>query len=154
MAGLDFQDCFLHWKIHPTCRRLLGVRHPITRQFGVFLFMPFGLGPAPGINDRNISQVIVVCKRAVKDIEVSAFVDDLRLTNANRENLTATEDKEQLALKLWEFKDKADPIQSIVVLHSFSDSVVLQWDKPCDNNVEIVLYNIYVGEGPEHSSMN
>ena len=38
MAGLDFQDCFLHWKVHQISRRRLGVKHPITGRFGVFLF--------------------------------------------------------------------------------------------------------------------
>ena len=27
MAGLDFMDCFLHWKVHANSRRRLGVRH-------------------------------------------------------------------------------------------------------------------------------
>ena len=81
MAGLDFQDCFLHWKVHRDSRRWLGLRHPITGRLGVFLFVPFGLGPAPGINDRNVAEVVRVCKRQTMDLEVVAFVDDLRLFN-------------------------------------------------------------------------
>lgn len=32
------------------------------------------------------------------------------------------------------------------VLNSFDDSVVIEWDRPCSNNEEIILYNIYVSE--------
>lgn len=45
-----------------------------------------------------------------------------------------------------EFKDRPDPIQNVWVLQSFDDSVILQWEKPCENNEEIVLYNIFVSE--------
>ena len=51
MAGLDFQDCFFHWKVHRDSRKWLGLRHPISQRLGFFPFMAFVLGPAPGIND-------------------------------------------------------------------------------------------------------
>ena len=62
MAGLDFQDCFFHWKVNKESRKWLGVRHPVSGRLGVFLFVPFGLGPAPRINDRNVAEIIRVCK--------------------------------------------------------------------------------------------
>lgn len=63
MAGLDFRDCFFHWMVHPSSRKWLGVRHPLSGRIGVFLVVLFGLGPAPGINDWNVAEVIRVCKR-------------------------------------------------------------------------------------------
>lgn len=53
-----------------------------------------------------------------------------------------------------EFRDKPDPIQFIRVIQSFADSLVIEWDKPCDNNEEIVLYNIYVAESKEISELD
>ena len=32
--------------------------------------------------------------------------------------------------------------------------MVIEWDKPCDNNEEIVLYNIYVSEQKEASDLD
>ena len=108
MAGLDFRDCFSHWKIHEKSRRWLGLRHPITKLLGVFLFVPFGLGSAPGINDRNVSEVIRVCKLQTKDIEVVAFVDDLRLFNNSPSQLSESDDKDSLTFKLIEFKESCE----------------------------------------------
>jgi hypothetical protein len=105
MAGLDFQDCFFHWKVHADSRRWLGLRHPITGCLGVFLFVPFGLGPAPGINDRNVAEVIRVAKNHVSEVEVTAFVDDLRLFNPSALELSEADDCKLLTLKLLEFKD-------------------------------------------------
>ena len=105
MAGLDFQDCFLHWKVHKDSRRWLGLRHPSTGRLGVFLFVPFGLGPAPGINDRNVGEVIRVAKSHTKDVHVVAFVDDLRLYNQCESALSELDDKNLLTFRLLEFKD-------------------------------------------------
>ena len=108
MAGLDFQDCFFHWKVHRDSRKWLGLRHPITRRLGVFLFVPFGLSPAPGINDRNVSEVIRVCKLHTPDLEVVAFVDDLRLFNSSATPLSESDDKDLLTFKLMEFKESCE----------------------------------------------
>ena len=104
MAGLDFKDCFFHWLIHPSSRRWLGLRHPATQQLGVFLYLPFGLGPAPGINDRNVAEITRVVSQSVTEVNVVAFVDDLRLTNHFDLTRTAEEDKELLTSKLKEYK--------------------------------------------------
>ena len=108
MAGLDFQDCFFHWKVHKDSRNWLGLRHPLTNRLGVFFFVPFGLGPAPGINDRNVAEVIRVSKLQTPDLEVAAFVDDLRLFNAGPTQLSEKEDKDMLAFKLMEFKETCE----------------------------------------------
>lgn len=47
------------------------------------------------------------------------------------------------------FRDKPDPIEFVRVINSFESSVILEWDKPCNNNEEVVLYNIYVSEERE-----
>ena len=108
MAGLDFQDCFLHWMVHASSRRRLGVRHPLSNRLGVFLFLPFGLAPAPGINDKNIAEVIRVCKLAVGQINIVAFVDDLRLINEPDQSRTPEEDQTVLSTKLMQFKSQCE----------------------------------------------
>ena len=105
LAGLDFQDYFMHWAIARESRRRLGVRHPSSGRVGVFLFLPFGLGPAPGINDRNIAEVVRVVSHAVGDLKVSAFVDDLRLVNSPESYRDPQEDKDTLCFKLCQFKE-------------------------------------------------
>ena len=52
------------------------------------------------------------------------------------------------------FRDRPDPIHEIRVLHSYNDSVIIEWDKPCANNEEIVLYNINISESRETSEMD
>ena len=108
LAGLDFQDSFLHWPIHPSSRRKLGVRHPLTKRIGVFLYLPFGLGPAPGINDANIGEVVRVVVNSVGDVIVVTFVDDLRLLNTPGTYESPEEDYTMLAYKLSEFKETCE----------------------------------------------
>ena len=110
MAGLDFQDCFFHWKVHPESRRWLGLRHPISGNLGVFLFVPFGLGAAPGINDRNVAEVIRVAREHVGDINVTAFVDDLRLFNPTSLALDESSDHIVMTHKLIHFKEVCEEL--------------------------------------------
>ena len=110
MAGLDFQDCFFHWKVHHTSRKWLGVRHPVTKRLGVFLFVPFGLGPAPGINDRNVAEVMRVASIHLPDVEGVVFVDDLRLFNSPDPQRTEQEDKELLTFRLIEYKELCEQL--------------------------------------------
>ena len=80
MAGLDFADCSNHWVISPGSRRLLGIRHPETSQAGEYLFLPFGLGPAPGENDRSVKELLRVVLDAEPEVQMVDYVDDIRLT--------------------------------------------------------------------------
>ena len=48
------QDWLLHWLVAPSRRRCLGVRHPLSGVLEVYIFLPFGLGPSPGWNDRPV----------------------------------------------------------------------------------------------------
>ena len=52
-----------------------------------------------------------------------------------------------------DFKDKPDPIESIRVLQSFDDSLIIEWERPCDNGSEIILYNIYVSESKDNTEL-
>ena len=79
MAGLDLMDCFLTWPVHPSQRRLLGIRHPITGVLGCYLFMPFGVGPCPGVNDWCMKHLLDIVQRCIDDVTILDFVDDLRL---------------------------------------------------------------------------
>ena len=53
-----------------------------------------------------------------------------------------------------DFKDKPDPVWPIRALNSYDDSVIIEWERPCDNNEDIVLYNIYVSETREASDLD
>ena len=65
MAGLNIRDCFYHWPIHPESRRRLGVRHPISRRLGVYLFLPPGLSAAPGYNEQFVGTMVDAAKRGL-----------------------------------------------------------------------------------------
>ena len=60
VSGLDLQDCYAHWMIHPMHRRFLGIQTPQTGKVACHLYLPFGIAPAPGINDRNVKELIRV----------------------------------------------------------------------------------------------
>lgn len=83
MAGIDFRDCFLHWPIGPACRRWLGIKHPVTGLFGCYLFLPFGLGPAPGWNDICVKEVLRVAALAFPDLVLVDYVDDIRMVHTS-----------------------------------------------------------------------
>ena len=83
MAGLDIRDCFLHWPVRRDSRHRLGIRHPATKRFGVYLFLPPGIAPAPAINEQNIKEVVRVAAAPI-GIIVRRFVDDLRFRNTNK----------------------------------------------------------------------
>ena len=53
-----------------------------------------------------------------------------------------------------DFKDKPDPIQIVRVIQSFDTSLLIEWDRPCDNNSEIILYNIYISLSKEPNEMD
>ena len=80
MAGLDIRDFFYHWPIHSDSRRRLGVRHPITDQKGVYLFLPRGLSSAPGHNETFVEKAVTAASKMLQ-LNVARFVDDLRITN-------------------------------------------------------------------------
>ena len=80
MAGIDFVDCFLHWMVHPSQRRLLGLRHPLTGTLGCYCFLPFGVGPCPGMNDWFVKRILRLVRLRFPSAAIIDFVDDLRLT--------------------------------------------------------------------------
>ena len=54
VGGVDPQDCFLRYLVAPSRRRYLGVRRPTSGILGVPVFLPFGLRPFPGWNDKCV----------------------------------------------------------------------------------------------------
>ena len=82
VGGIDLQDCFLRRLVAPSRRRYLGVRRPGAGVLGVYLFLPHGLGPAPGWND--------VCVKAVRAnfprLRAVDFADDMRCADVNGEH--------------------------------------------------------------------
>ena len=51
------------------------------------------------------------------------------------------------------FEDKPDPIESIRVVKTADNFVVIEWDKPCENNVPITCYNIYMSDDSEFQNV-
>ena len=76
MFVLDLQDCFFNWRIDPADSMLLGFYSPSRNQFGKYNFLPFGLKPAPGINDASVKEILRLLKRR-RQIDLLDFVDDL-----------------------------------------------------------------------------
>ena len=81
--GVDLQDCFLHWLVATARRRFLEVRRPITGRLGVYLFLPFGLGPLPGWNDRCVKAILSVARSHIPALHIGDFVGDIRLVDAS-----------------------------------------------------------------------
>ena len=105
IAGLDIKDCFLHWAVHSSCRRRLGVRHPLSGRVGVYLFLPLGLRCAPGINERFVAAVVKAAARPLR-IHVCRYVDDLRIVNTER--LPPIQDANLLNLQLHCLKENLE----------------------------------------------
>ena len=85
MGGVSFQDCFLHWLVAPDRRRFLGVRRPLPGVLGVYLFLPFGLGPSPGWNDRCVKAALAVARARFPSLRIVDFGDEARLVDETGE---------------------------------------------------------------------
>ena len=70
----------------PPCRRYLGVRHPVAGVFGVYLFLPFGLGPSPGWHDMYVKAVLNAVRANFPWLRVIDFVGDIRCVDVNGEH--------------------------------------------------------------------
>ena len=86
MGGVDFQDCFLRWLVAAAHRRFLGVRHPLSGVLGVYLFLPFGLGPSPGWNDGCVKAALSVARARFLSMHIVDFVGDIRLVDESGEH--------------------------------------------------------------------
>ena len=91
MAGLDSQDCILHWAVSPVSRRLLGACRPVSGLLRTYPFLPAGLGPSPGRIEKRVNEVLRIASRARPPFLAVDFVDDLRLVDkgGGRERLFA-----------------------------------------------------------------
>ena len=50
----------------------------MTGVLGVYLFLPFSLGPSPGINDGRVKAVLEVARARCPSLKIVDFVDDIR----------------------------------------------------------------------------
>ena len=70
MRGVDSQDSFLRWLVSPECWCYLGVRYPVLGRFGVYLFLPFGLGPSPGWHDRCVKEILRISRLKILSLRI------------------------------------------------------------------------------------
>ena len=82
MGGVGLQDCFPHLLVAAARRRFLGVRRPITGRLGVYLFLPFGLGPSPGWTDGRATAILSVERSYVPAMHFVDSADGIRLVDA------------------------------------------------------------------------
>ena len=58
----------------PVASAFFGVWRPISGRFGVYLYLPFGLGPSPGRNDCCVKEVLGVYLVKVPTLQIIDFV--------------------------------------------------------------------------------
>ena len=75
MFVLDLADCFFNWRVADDSAWELGFFSPVRRKFGRYLFLPFGLGPAPGLNDASVKELLRLVA-AHTGVSLVDFVDD------------------------------------------------------------------------------
>ena len=85
MGGIDLQDYSLRWLGSPSCRRYLGVCRPVSGALGVYLFLPFGLGPSPGRSDFCVKVVPKAARARFPTLRAFDFLSDLKLAEASGE---------------------------------------------------------------------
>ena len=83
LGGVDFRDCFPRRLAAPSCRRFLGVRDPASGRFGVYLFLPFGLGLFAGWGDPCVKEVLRVSREEVPSLKIIDFVGDPRMVDVS-----------------------------------------------------------------------
>ena len=86
VGGIDLQNCFLRWLVAPSRRRYLGVRHPATGVLGVYLFLPFRLGPPPGWGDTCVRAVLGAVRVNIPRLRLVDFVGDIRCAYSSGEH--------------------------------------------------------------------
>jgi hypothetical protein len=52
LSKFDMADAFFHWPVDQSHSDLLGIQHPITRQYYRYRYFPFGTSQAPSIQQR------------------------------------------------------------------------------------------------------
>ena len=62
----------------------LGFYSPQRGEFGTYDFLPFGLAPSPGINDKSLKEVLRLASLHT-GVHVTDFVDDLLGQGSNEE---------------------------------------------------------------------
>lgn len=72
---VDLTDAFHNWKILEEDSFLLGFFDEHREQYGRYLFAPFGLKCAPGINDQSVKEILRLLKLH-SGIHLDDWVDD------------------------------------------------------------------------------
>ena len=86
VGGIDLRDCYHQPLVAPTRRRYFGARHPISGILGVYFFLPFGLGPSPGWNDKCVRAVLELARAQFPQLRMVVFVGDIRFVDASGEH--------------------------------------------------------------------
>ena len=55
---VDLADAFFNWRVSSESTWDLGFYSPKRQQFGIYEFLPFGLSPSPGINDKCLKEIL------------------------------------------------------------------------------------------------
>ena len=55
---VDLADAFYNWKVSADDTWMLGFYSPTRRQYGRYLYFPFGLSTAPAFNDASVKEVL------------------------------------------------------------------------------------------------
>lgn len=80
---IDFADCFFHWKLSSQDSMNMGFFSPPRNCYRRYLYLAFGLGSAPAINDESVKEILRLLELHTT-IQLTDFVDDL-LGNAPSE---------------------------------------------------------------------
>ena len=82
----------LHWLVSPASRLFRAACRPVAWLLGVFLFLPPGLRPLPGLNDHCPKDVLLVARTNRPWLRTTDFADGLRLAEkgGSRDRLSAS----------------------------------------------------------------
>jgi hypothetical protein len=73
---IDLADSFFNWMLTVSDSMLMGFYSEARDQYGRHLFCPFGLRPAPAINDDSVKELLRLLEKT-EGITLTDFVDDM-----------------------------------------------------------------------------
>jgi hypothetical protein len=76
MFVIDLQDCFFNWRVSTADANLLGFLCPARQLYGRYEYLPFGLAPAPGLNDCSMEELLRLLG-ITAGAHLLDFVDDM-----------------------------------------------------------------------------
>ena len=75
VVGLEWLDCIPRLLVARSRRRFLGVQCLVPKFMGLYLFLPLGLGPSSGRNDRRAKEVLRAANLVRPSLRAIDFVD-------------------------------------------------------------------------------